>query len=60
MLLCSVIVGKCICGTSGIEIDKSKADNFVDKIENPTIVVSPYDKGGIPKYLIAFHKNANL
>jgi poly [ADP-ribose] polymerase 10/14/15 len=56
MLLCSVIVGKCIIGFTNMEIDTLEADNTINKLENPTIFVTPYDKGGIPKYLIAFHK----
>jgi hypothetical protein len=57
MLLCSVIVGKSVCGSHNMEIDKLEADNSVDRIIDPKIFVTPYDKGGIPKYLIAFNKS---
>jgi len=59
MLLCSVIIGKTIVGSNNMIIDKLKEDNSIDTIMNPNIFVTPYDKGGIPKYLIAFHKNAS-
>jgi len=51
MLLCSVVFGK----------DKNVYTNIsVDKIGDPNIYVSPHDSGGIPKYLIAFHKNPTI
>jgi hypothetical protein len=56
MLLCSVIVGKSVTGTHNMAIDKLEADNSVNSIIDPKIFVTPYDQGGIPKYLIAFHK----
>jgi len=57
MLLCDVIVGKIEQGKNN---EKITADTAVDSIYNPSIYVSPYDAGGIPKYLIAFHKNPAL
>ena len=33
-------------------------DNSVDNILNPTMYITPYDYGGIPKYIIAFYKHA--
>lgn len=57
MLLCSVIVGATEIGTDRKKINTHISDNTVDKLKDPFIVVTPYDKGGIPKYLIAFHKN---
>jgi len=60
MLLCSVIIGTTIIGTNNMEINTEIVDNTVDNMKIPTIVVTPYDKGGIPKYLIAFHKDPSI
>jgi hypothetical protein len=56
MLLCSVIVGNCKIGNSK-SLDSDYHVTMVNNINNPSIFVSPHDAGGIPKYLIAFHKN---
>ncbi len=59
MLLCDVLIGEMGTGyTSGIKIDTAKHDNSVDNIRNPLIVVSPYNYGAIPRYIIAFYRNA--
>ena len=60
MLVCSVIVGVCYQGTSGMVLDTGVADTMVNNIAAPSIYVSPYDKGGIPKYVVAFHKNPSV
>lgn len=58
MLLCSVLVGN--VGRYGKDqmIDTTMHDNSVDSIQDPTIYVTPYRCGAIPRYLIAFYKNA--
>ena len=58
VLLCSVLVGE--IGTYGVmqPIDTKKHDNSVDYPANPTIYATPYQYGAIPRYLVAFHKNA--
>ena len=58
VLLCSVLVGE--IGKYGVmqPIDTKKHDNSVDNQLNPTIYATPYQFGAIPRYLIAFHKNA--
>ena len=59
MFLCDVIVGKMCIGKSSMVIDTTLYDNAVNQL-NPTIVVTPYKNGAYPRYLIAFHKNANF
>lgn len=59
MFLCDVIIGKCgIYGNMSI-INTDIHDNSINSVQNPTIYVTPYDTGAYPKYLIAYHKNAN-
>lgn len=58
MFLCSVIVGECGNYGSMQEINKELHDNAVDYKSNPTMYITPYDYGGIPKYSIAFYKHA--
>ncbi len=59
MLLCDVLIGEMGNGyTSGKQIDTAKHDNSVNNIKKPLIVVSPYDYGAIPRYIIAFYRNA--
>lgn len=58
MFICDVLIGNLTVLNSKREIDIHKYDNSVDSLTNPTIYVSPYDDGCIPRYLIAFHKNA--
>jgi len=60
MLVCSVIVGVCCQGTSGMVLDTGVADTMVNNTAAPIIYVTPYDKGGIPKYVVAFHKNPSV
>lgn len=60
MLVCSVIVGVTVSGANGVKMDTTVVDNTVDNIHQPTIYVTPYDKGGIPKYVVAFHKNPDI
>jgi hypothetical protein len=58
MFLCSVITG--IAGRYGSmqEINTTEHDNAVDNHNHPSIYVTPYDYGAIPKYIIAFYKHA--
>ena len=58
MMICSVLVGECNIYSSNQTINTTKHDNSVNSINNPTIVVTPYDYGAIPRYIIAMHKNA--
>ena len=58
MFLCSVITGDSIVYGNMQEINKDQHDNSVDNILNPTMYITPYDYGGIPKYIIAFYKHA--
>lgn len=57
MLLCSVIVGKTVIGSQSVH---NTTDTMVNNINAPTIFISPIDAGGIPKYMIAFHKNPTI
>lgn len=56
MFLCDVVVGKTTCVGSNMSIDTQNYDNSVDNPNNIHICVTPYNAGGIPKYIIAFYK----
>ena len=58
MFLCSVITGEPSVYGNMQEINKELHDNSVDSIKSPTMYITPYDYGGIPKYIIAFYKHA--
>lgn len=58
MLLCSVLVGEVAVYRPNQTIQIELHDNSVDNIQHPTIYVSPYQYGVIPRYLIAFYRNA--
>ena len=55
MFVCRVLIGKIRQGITNSVLDTQQYDNFVDNIKNPSIVVTPYADGGIPKYVVAFH-----
>lgn len=58
MLICSVLVGNVsVYGVNQL-IDTTRFDNSVDHIRNPTIYVTPYTFGAVPRYMIAFYRNA--
>jgi hypothetical protein len=58
MLVCDVLVGECGTYGNGAVIDCAKHDNSVNSLKNPTIYVSPYADGAIPRFLVGFHRNA--
>lgn len=58
MFLAQVLVGKTTNGKGPFDLDTSKYDNFVDNVKNPTIYVTPYLNGAIPRYIFAFYPNA--
>lgn len=58
MICASVLVGKCAMGTNKGVIDISRFDNSVNSLSDPTIIVTPYKDGCVPRYVIAFHRSA--
>ena len=58
MFYCDVLLGKSCIGSSGLVIDTKLYDSAVDTLASPTIVVTPYPDGALPRYIIAFHKSA--
>jgi poly [ADP-ribose] polymerase 10/14/15 len=58
MLICSVLIGEIGSYRSNSIIDTLKHDNSVDNIKKPSIYVTPYDYGAVPRFLVAFHRNA--
>jgi hypothetical protein len=57
MFVCDVIIG--VCKIGGISISKTDdMDNYVNSVTNPTIICCPLDDMAIPRYLIAFHRDA--
>ena len=58
MFYCDVLLGTSCRGSASLVIDTNKYDSAVDNLVTPTIVVSPYADGALPRYIIAFHKSA--
>lgn len=58
MFLCRVLLGSLGHAGSNNEINTNIYDNSVDCLSNPSIVVTPYNSGALPNYIIAFYKNA--
>lgn len=58
MLICSVLIGEIGQYGSMKPIDLTKHDNSVDNLKSPSIYVTPYSAGAIPRFLVAFHRNA--
>jgi len=58
MFLAKVIIGKKELGANGKRLKSSEYDILVNKLEDPTIFVTPHRYGAYPKYIIAFHKEA--
>ena len=58
MLICSVLVGEIGVYGSMKPIDTKLHDNSTDNTKNPSIYVTPYAAGAIPRFLVAFHRNA--
>ena len=55
VFICTVLIGECEIARTNAVIKK---DNSVDNMRSPTIYVTPYDDACIPKYVVAFHKDA--
>jgi hypothetical protein len=60
MLVNSVLVGRMIQGTSNSVCNLAQGDTQVDSSHTPKIFSVPRAEQAIPKYVIAFHKNAQL
>jgi hypothetical protein len=58
MLICSVLIGEIGLYGALKPIDTNLHDNAVDNIKNPCIYVTPYSYGAIPRFIVAFHRNA--
>ncbi len=58
MLICDVLVGEMALYSANKEIDTKKHDNSVDNLATPSIYVTPYAAGAIPRFIVAFHRNA--
>ena len=58
MFVCSVLLGTSCIGSSNLRIDTDKYDSAVDRLTDPSIVVTPYKDACYPKYIVAFHKGA--
>jgi len=59
MFLCNVLMGKPCMGDSNLKIDTNLYHSAVDSLQKPTILVTPFADAAYPKYIVAFHKNAN-
>lgn len=58
MFVCDVLIGNCTVVNGPNELNTKSYDNSVNSAVNPTIYVTPYDDGCLPRFLIAFYKNA--
>ncbi len=58
MLICSVLVGEIGRYGNMVSVNTAVHDNAVDSLTKPTIYVTPYPYGAIPRYLLAFHRDA--
>lgn len=58
MMLCSVLIGESYNYGGNKTIDTEHHDSSVDNLKNPTIYVTPYADGAIPRFVVAFHLNA--
>jgi hypothetical protein len=58
MLICSVLVGEVSVYGSNLPINTTLHDNSVDNPKSPSIYVTPYAAGAIPRFIVAFHRNA--
>ena len=58
MLICDVLVGEVATYGNSQPIDTKKHDNSVDNKARPSIYVTPYAAGAIPRFIVAFHRNA--
>jgi hypothetical protein len=58
MFVNSVLVGRMILGSSNTVCNLEVADTQVDNLSRPKIFSVPRAEQAIPKYVIAFHKNA--
>lgn len=58
MLISSVLIGNIAFYGNGNQIDTLKHDNSVDNLKSPSIYVTPYTYGAIPRFIVAFHRNA--
>jgi hypothetical protein len=56
MFLCDVLVGRCKRGERNEILDINLYDNFVNDVSYPTIYVTTYVDGILPRYVIAFKK----
>ena len=59
MFVCDVLVGRCAVGCGNKILDTEAYDNFVNRSNDPTIYICPHDDACVPRYLVAFHKNAH-
>lgn len=58
MFICYISYGSKTQGSANLVIDTNEFDCAVDYLANPSIYVIPNDNDIYPKYVIAFHKNA--
>jgi hypothetical protein len=58
MLICSVLIGEIEVYGHNKPIDTLRHDNSVDNSKSPSIYVTPYQYGAIPRFIVAFHRNA--
>ncbi len=59
MMVCDVVIGVCKIG-SVMKAKTDDVDNFVNMLTNPSIICCPLDDMAVPRYVIAFHRNAPI
>jgi Poly(ADP-ribose) polymerase catalytic domain len=53
MIISKMVLGKCTTVQGGIQ----EFDNYVDKIDDPSIFVCPHQYAAIPQFVVGFYKN---
>lgn len=53
ILICNLLYCESNCYGCNVSIDISRHDNSVDSISNPSIYVTPYKYGAVPRYVVA-------
>ncbi len=59
VFFCKVLVGKKVVGKANQKLNTELYDVGVNSLKIPTHLSIPYDEAIVPKYIVAFYKNAS-
>lgn len=60
MLVADVLVGRVGCSSRRLNDEDANIDTFVDNLHQPSMYIARNNTDAIPRYVIAFHKAAEL